>query len=501
MTMKWMHTLGWMSMGLSLAAGQEAPRIDYKPLKFGGSQEFGQISSFTVVTESPRPRRDEWVDHFGAYFLQEATVNERLDLSVGLGGVFQFPKPEKNRADFFGSQYKMFYVGPAVAEAVYKFGDPEAPSYTLGGGMFGYKYNTEAVNLGEYLFRSTPYPSTVSTGGLNTVNDNAAHMQGFKAGATWGRFHVDALIQTETQIPPLYDWSPAVVATYTSESGLFSAGAGANFKHLIKVRPSRTDRKVLGNSYFTSNDTVYTGNLAYYDERKNFYNALAASYTDPADSLEFQRATENSATWNSRGVFMQSHVDTGTGLVSGADYYSPAGTILMARATLALNKLLRLPGNEEDLKIYFETALLGLKDYPLFYTKKSERMPVMVGVNLPTFGMLDLLAVQAEYLKSSQLNSYYYLAEGNVAIPYMPEGDLNAYSKTDYLDATESDNFSWSILARKSIYNTFTISAQLARDHLRTVNADWWYASKQEPNEVLPTSKAWYWMLQFGWNI
>jgi hypothetical protein len=487
--MKLKNTLVWMSMGLSLAAAQEAPKIEYKPIQFGGSQEFGQIRKLVVVTEPPEPYTGEWVDHLGAYFIQEVTVEDRLDLRVGLGGVFQFPKPEKNRADFFGSQYKMFYVGPAVAEAVYKFGDPKAPSYTLGGGMFAYKYNNQAVNLGEYLFRSTPYPSTISTGGLNSVNDNAAHMQGFKAGGTWGALHVDAFLQTETQIPPLYDWSPALVANYTLADGLVELGAGANYKHLIQVKPSRTERTSASNAYFTRNDTMYSGNVSYYLERANFYQAIG-------NAAEYQA-------WQDKAAFVGTQIDPGTGKIIGsADYYTPAGLILMARGALALNKLVGWPASsEEDLKLYFEAAVLGVKNYPIYYENITERMPVMVGFNIPTGGWLDLFAVQAEYFNNPHLNSYYYLAASSSAIPYMPQGAINAYSEADYLDAADKDNISWSVLLRKSVFQTFTISAQVARDHLRTVNADWWYASKQEPNEVLPSSKDLYWMLQFAWNI
>jgi hypothetical protein len=69
------------------------------------------------------------------------------------------------------------------------------------------------------------------------------------------------------------------------------------------------------------------------------------------------------------------------------------------------------------------------------------------------------------------------------------------------MDISKEDNVSWTLLATKSIYNAFSISAQVARDHMRTVGTDWFYGSRYEPNEVMRTSKDWYWMLQFGWKI
>ena len=150
---------------VSLAFGEDAPNVQYKPLKVSAVHEFGQIRSGRLVSR-PTSLNDEWVDHFGSFLTQEALVEDRLRLEVGLGGIFQFGKPERVNEVFGGSQYKMFFIGPTIAKATVLFGEPEAPRFTLGGGMFPFKYNPDAMNLGEYLFRSGPYPTYIMNGGV-----------------------------------------------------------------------------------------------------------------------------------------------------------------------------------------------------------------------------------------------------------------------------------------------------------------------------------------------
>ena len=82
------------------------------------------------------------------------------------------------------------------------------------------------------------------------------------------------------------------------------------------------------------------------------------------------------------------------------DHYTFRGLKAMARASLDIGKLL---GAEETLgenafKLYSEMSLLGIQNQPFFYEKKSERMPVMFGINIPTFKILDVLAFELHCL-------------------------------------------------------------------------------------------------------
>lgn len=468
-------------------AETEKYKIEYKPLQFGGSEEFGSASKLLVNPGQTFFSKNEWLDHLGAYVIQSVTVDDKIDVNIGLRGVFQFPKQELAQEQFGGSQYKLFFVGPAIARVDYKFGNTEHPVFTLGGGMFPFKYNTDAVNLGEYLFRSTPYPTTLMTGGLNNVNDNSANVQGLIATYTKNQFSADFLLTTQTSLPPLYDGSLAGIAHYTSESGFLSLGAGVNFQRLFEVRPSHTQKKAASNSYFTKNGKDYTGNLQYYDNAAGFYTA----HGDPVLAKEWKDQSDSVKIWRDS-----------TGFVPGAEFYTTAGTVVVGFGSLNLGTLFssELIG-EKDLRLYFEAALLGVKNYPVFYENRLQRIPVMVGLNIPTFKWLDLLAVQGEYFLNRFMNSTYSLGQSNTAVPYFPSGNEALYSQDTYMDITKKDDYSYTILAQKTILDCFTISGQLARDHLRTIGTNWFYGSRYEPAEVLRTSRDWYWMLQFAWKI
>jgi hypothetical protein len=181
-------------------------------------------------------------------------------------------------------------------------------------------------------------------------------------------------------------------------------------------------------------------------------------------------------------------------------YFTQSGLIAMLRASIDFKKLFASESlGDKDLRLYFEAAVLGIKDYPVFYTDITKRIPVMAGLNLPTFHLLDLLSVEMEYYNSPHLNSYASLVEFNSAVPTHVLGSDTVRSGSEYADITKKDNFSWSVLARKNIIGSAYVAAQVARDHIRTVSIETWTAP--EPTQVLGRGSDWYWMLQFGFGI
>jgi hypothetical protein len=512
-TLKARHAARLLWVGCALLAmvarAGEGLNVKMQPLHFGGLQEFGMIHSGLLGSTPIQLMHNEWIDHFGTFFTQEATINDRLLIRGGLGGIFEFPKPEKSGEEFGGSQYKLFYIGPSDAEANYRFGSAEGTSLTLGGGMFPFRYNPDAGDLGEYLFRSGPYPSTIMTGGLGgltAIGDQFTVLEGFHVNLHAGNLNADALLTTETGLPPLYDWSLALVLDYKLADGLLDLGAGVDFKRIIQVDAKKTKVLALENSYFRKHGVWYSGQATNYKNPAEFLGRLgdaAIAKNTPADSARAQafyaESRADSAIVDSLAVGGP-WLDPATGLVPGAAYYTPAGILLMGRASLDFKKL--FPSDkfsDSDLRLYAEIAVLGVKNYPVYYEKITERMPIMIGFNLPTFHALDLLSVQVEYFNSPNLNNTYTLGEKNWAIPYLPEDDH--FSQDGYNDLTQKDNYSWSILARKRIFSVLTLNGQIARDHMRTIGTDWFYGSRLEPNEVLHKTSSWYWMFQLAWNI
>ena len=147
--------------------------------------------------------------------------------------------------------------------------------------------------------------------------------------------------------------------------------------------------------------------------------------------------------------------------------------------------------------------MLGVKDYPVFYENVTDRMPVMMGVNVPTFGVFDVLAVQAEYFRTPWLNNTYSIAEGDgqrvFNTPYLPGGGDEVLAGRVYEDARR-DDWKWSVMARKSV-GRLTLSAQVARDHLRLPSSEYFYGPQYDPNEVTAFPDAWYWATQVSWGL
>jgi hypothetical protein len=159
----------------------------------------------------------------------------------------------------------------------------------------------------------------------------------------------------------------------------------------------------------------------------------------------------------------------------------------------------------QDLKVFGEVALLGVKDYPFYYEKKTERMPVMFGINAPTFRMLDLLSFQMEYYNSpfpnSIENAYRYQMP---TLPFVNSGPSGTISEQDPnlfkrdLDEVTKDNWKWSLLARKTVARGLTIYAQAANDNQRLPN---WKAEQSYAPITNIQKKDWYYLIRLELGI
>lgn len=477
-------------LGATLNLFADEPEVKSFPLSIGALEEAGFVKDglYTVSrSQNSVEAKNDWVDHFGAFINKRAIVNDRLYLSAGLGGVFQYRKQEIVASGFTGSQRKAFFVGPSTTEAVFHFGDLEKPWLQLGMGMFGYKYNNEAYNLGEYLYRSGAYPTYTVTGGYTVIGSAGAQLQGFKAHLAKGNLNADIFLTTETGLAPLFDWSPSAVVDYTVADGLLDLGFGVNLKRWIQVKPSRSSRPINKNGYFTYNGKDYSANSDLYNSKWQFDKNKNDVAQAAIDSTEY--------------TLVDSLVSLPASQRPSVQYYNSKSTLMMARATVDFKKLLSSNSfGPQDLKLYSEIAVLGLQNFPVFYQKVTERMPIMVGFNLPTFKLLDLFALQVEYMNSPYLNNTYQIAAYEANIPYFPTESDSLVSKTTYNDLANKDNFKWSVLLKKSL-GPITFSAQAACDHLRVPAALFYYGPQFDNNEVTVSSKDWYFMTQLSWGI
>lgn len=421
--------------------------MDYGHLIKG--YDYNDPSKKNTITNLPLSRTSVSV-------IQDMTAG-RFDVSVGLSGLVWWP--------YYGGganadlSQKIMQVKPMVpvARARWQFGDPGTTSESIMLGTFNYKYNPDAKNLGEYLYRSGTYPGYIWTNdGWGLMNRAGNYSQGllFTLSQMGGHLKHNASLFMETVYYPVGDFSPGYDFSFVSK--WIDFGGGAVFNHYLPLRPSKEVPKDQANTYATVKDVpdptlpdtvTYTGRLS-----DIFTDHLIVN---PVDTVVLHH-------WTFKGIK------------------------LMGRVALNLGPLLpeEIRG-PEDLRIFAEAAVLGVENQPLYYAKRSERIPVMFGVNVPTFKMLDVLSLQGEYYKSPYNDIYSFVQES-----------LPIWSTTK-TDSVHSDDFKWSIYAKKAVNKYVSVYAQAASDHFRLTDGS------LSPSSIplTPRSKDWYYLLRLEFSL
>jgi len=370
------------------------------------------------------------------------------------------------------------------AKAEWTFGDVKRPFVTATLGYMIYKDNPDGRIFGDYLFRSMIYPGLIFTKfnypqtqifGLALKNNLA------------GGFSHNLFLLSETKFYPFFDLSLAYTANY-SYKNMVEVGAGANFRSLIPIRPSKTTphsgnsldniyKEIpLQNTILTNGDTVIIAQIPGMDS--TIVTILTTSGVNPAPVRLAGIGAKgwfNSAAPNPANQVISDLKDPATGKIfaelnAKETVYSFAGTLVTARiAVNGLGFMENNPLGRDALKVYLEIAILGLKDYPGYYEKKSERMPVMFGINLPTFNILDFLSAEIEYYPSKLLPSYEARAFDALPLPGTHHNQLdNAWRTVDSSGVARNsrDDFHWGLAAKKS-FRGFSLVAQVGSDHTR----------------------------------
>jgi hypothetical protein len=181
------------------------------------------------------------------------------------------------------------------------------------------------------------------------------------------------------------------------------------------------------------------------------------------------------------------------------------GIKVMGRVSFDPKPLFGIEGwGAMDLKLYGEAAIIGLKDYAGVYPTMSERMPMMVGFGIPSFGLLDESVLEIEYYGAPFRDDYRRLMVDASTIPtnnksYTPE--RTAGTEWD-VHNMKKDNLKWSFYVSKTIQNSMKLSAQVANDHFRPfthINSDPTQVERLE--SAFTTTKDWYLMFRLGFFI
>jgi hypothetical protein len=388
------------------------------------------------------------------------------------------------------------------ASLTYSVGDKENPTFSATVGDFAYNYAPHVKNLGLYLFRGPVYPGFLVSGFKDFHTDTSrASFLGFQLHHAWGDFQHDILMSSEREFAPSFDWSLGYVARYKVLKAL-EIGACVNFYHLISETEDLTSPNAGVDGILRTDSSLIHGGAPYSRYQLQYMEAMG-----PGDTV----------------------------------FYTHRGTKLMAMFNLDIKEMLGLdaPFGEKDLLLYGEAALIGVKNYGSIYSKVRERIPLMAGFHLPTFGLLDFLSLEVEYYPAkykadySKLGYYNSLYFKNInptilktqrapsAVPislkdYAGEkytitetGDFVAIATGDTIQVRgtdldvenmTADDWKWSINAEKTVLGHIQFSGQIANDHFvpRPLRGGVLF-EEAGLSQVLSSTKDWYFMFRVGY--
>ncbi len=367
-----------------------------------------------------------WMENAKMGLCANTDVGEHLQIIAAFEGKlgFSLTTDYNPQTNYSTTQRPQWDFTIQRGEGLYSFGDPQNPFLQIEAGYFPYKYNPDVRNLGEYLFRSFCYPAAL----LNTFDRPYADLLGLRIGNSFafpvGIFHHDLLITSETKYYPLKDFSLSYLADF-SLFHILSVGIGGSLYRMLPV-------------FLNDSGTVKTT--------------------------------------------VNQYVDTTTG---DTGYYTFSGIKLMARVSFDIKGLVPMDFlGKEDLKLYGEVAILGLKNYPGYYDDISQRIPVMLGFNVPAFKLIDLLKLELEYQGTRYPNGItqtYYL-------PYCPLPD-------NPIMGNPRTMLKWSIYANKKIGSHLSLIGQIANDHLMPDNYST-LPAYQPLTDVTLRANDWWWVVK-----
>jgi hypothetical protein len=447
-------------VGVALPSMAEETYPKLSPLHFNGNWEVGQIEQAFSDQENTDVDK-ELLNRTTVWVLQAAQLAENAKASLGFGGGYFFVYPRTLGLNpFTHTSRSGFGLTEANGEITFLREDDNKYWLRVMAGVFNYKYNPEAKNLGEYMFRTWTYPTVITTGGLNLSGSAFAQLSGFKIDTRKGGFTNDAILSIQSGRAPATALSFTDIATY-QVGGFLTLGAGFMFDSFYGAdEEAITPTKQKDNQYYKLSNGVEMAAVEYADR-------LAASpSTIPA------------------GVVI---VDT--------SYYSLAGQKAMGRFTLDLGNIIGEDFSKQSpFKLYGEAIVLGLKDYPTFYTDIMDRLVLMAGIEVPTFGILDMLAFEYERCTNPYPNTTRGANGNGLALPYF---DAVLDNFPDKVREFHRDDVKWTLYAKKEIVKGMNIHFQAANDHLRMLDV----YSTADMADFLITPKHWYWVTRFEYSI
>jgi hypothetical protein len=341
---RFIPTIWAVVLTASVVWSDEEP-VRYPRLDFSGGIGFNTMRITRSSAESKldvnlRVFDGAWLQSIGGQLNITSLITPRFKVNSGLGGSVYWPL-QTSSVGITDQQTRKAGAGLSSANVEFKLGaNVERPLFEMTVGYGSISTSPDAKDFGGYLFKTACYPGFLLPGASGDYTGIRLHNGYFES------FKQDLLLTIEERFHPVFDGSLGYVASYNFKK-VFEIGGGAMLYHqLWQFRPEET----------TPTDPSDEDRVAVPDP------------DNPKDTI----------------------------------FYSLAGTKVMARFSLDPKPLLpfRDKLGKNDLKLYGEAAILGLKNYPakidssrengelklvkIGYDNIRERIPVMVGFNAPT---------------------------------------------------------------------------------------------------------------------
>lgn len=396
----------------------------------------GQVVSGEGFMSLPKAKTDHvWVQELFAGMNIQTAFNPYPaigNIGVEVRAFNDYPEyPDDN-----GTTRRLnFYPYLSRADLLYCFGGRENPLVTLDIGYFPFKYNEDARNLGEYLFRSGTYPQYLIT----DFDFPMARLLGLRAtGKLADVFTWNVLATMNWEWTAIGDLNLSAILSYKPVP-FVDLGLGGSWCSAVSVNMDNTTPTINGN-----NDYVYNG--------KQYYYTFAGHKLMGRFSLDPQTLFPN-------------------------DLFGKQDFKLYAEAAvLGVVNYPKSPDGKID------------------YSDITKRIPIMGGFNIPAFKILDVLSLEAEWFGSKYVNDMAPIVFDNSPVPL----SSTTRTRNDYDPSKphNEDDWKWSIYGKKTIADHFNVTFQCARDHMRWVRISY---PAEDWREALRSNKDWYYTIKLGY--
>ncbi len=319
---------------------------------------------------------------------------------------------------------------------------------------------------------------------------------------TGRKFRQDFLMFSDFYSNPLYDVSPSYVATW-KVNNVLELGGGISLHRWIPIKPSETTPTGSGRSNVYvevpnfpavpqvtgSNPQLGSDSGATMKTMENLITNLVDTNSYPIVSLETDAQGRTIFVVNSTGDTLRPTVEK---------KLTFKAIELMGRASINLANAFGMEENSTGpFKLFGEMAVLGVQNQPYYYTDITQRMPMMAGMDIPTFKLLDLLSVQVEYFKNDYPDNNFIEFQDGWPQPTLPGKNPALYAARELAGDYKQDDWKWSIMLQKTIITGWQAYLQIANDHLRLQN-------ESAIPSFMPVTQGksdWYYLVRFLWSM